>query len=135
MDTVLQPIRAIIPSLQHIKLDKKKAEAFPELLKVLKCHTWSPEFMIQCFKEPLIGDCVCKACKEDLFKPVRMPRSIYNKVKEFPMPMSIPKPEMVREESESLAYMSFDEAQVLPFTGEHQPSLAVALLRAAAASY
>ena len=31
-----------------------------------------------------------------------------------------------------MAYMSFDEAQVLPFTGEHQPSLSDALLRAVA---
>ena len=135
VDNALQPLRATNPSLQHIKLDKKKAdEAFSELLKVLKCHTRSTEFMMHFFKEPLIVDCVCKACKEDPFTPVRMPRSIYEKVKEFPMPMPILRPKGVGEVSEILAYMSFDEAQVLPFTDEHQPSLAAALLRAVVAT-
>ena len=76
MHNVLKPLRVISPSFQHIKLDKKKAEAFPELLEVLKCHTRSMEFMIQFKKNPTIGDFGCKVCKENLFKPVRMPRSV-----------------------------------------------------------
>jgi len=103
MQDVLKPLKGISPRLQHIKLDKKKAEAFPELLKVLKCYTRSTEFMIQFFKEPLIGDCDCEACNQDLFKPARMPRSVYDKVKEFPMPMPIPKPKGVGEASAELA--------------------------------
>jgi hypothetical protein len=35
--------------------------------------------------------------------------SVYAQVKEFSMPMPIPKPKGVGEETESLAYMSFDE--------------------------
>jgi len=50
MHKVLHPLRAINPNLRHIKLDKKKAEAFPELLKVFKCHTRSTEIMTQIFK-------------------------------------------------------------------------------------
>jgi hypothetical protein len=60
-----------------------------------------------------------------------MPRSVYDKVKEFPMSMPVSKPKGVGEASASMANMSFDEAQVIPFTGEHQPSLPTALLRAA----
>ena len=58
-----------------------------------------------------------------------MPRSVYEKVKEFPMPMPIPKPKGMGEEVADLAYMSFAEAQLLQFTGEHQPSLAASRLR------
>ena len=46
------------------------------------------------------------------------------------MPMLFPKPKGVGEESESLADMSFDEAQVLPLNDEYQRSLEVVLLRA-----
>ena len=46
MDTVLRSLRDINTSLQQIKLDKKKAEAFPKLLKVLKWHTRSTDYMI-----------------------------------------------------------------------------------------
>ncbi len=45
------------------------------------------------------------------------------------MPMPILKPKRVGEELGDLADMSFAKAQVLQFTGEHQPSLATALLR------
>ena len=49
MDKVLAPLKKISPLLKHIKLDKKKAEAFPELLTVLQCHTQCTDFMIQFF--------------------------------------------------------------------------------------
>ncbi len=49
IDKVLAPLKKINPLLEHIKLDKKKAEAFPELLTVLKCHTQCSDFMIQFF--------------------------------------------------------------------------------------
>jgi hypothetical protein len=35
------------------------------------------------------------------------------------MTMPIPKPKGVGEASADLVYMRFDEAQVLPFTGDH----------------
>ena len=50
-----------------------------------------------------------------------MPPSVYNKVKEFPMKMPILKPLVLGDID--LHYMAFAEAQILPFTGEHQPSL------------
>jgi hypothetical protein len=134
MERVLIPLKKIDPLLQHIRLDKKKAESFPELLLVLKNHTQSTDFMIQFFKKPLIEDCNCKACSENVFKPVRMPLSVYEKVLQYPMPMPIPKPTTVGDTTADLHYMSFADAQVLPFTNAHQPSLAATVARLAAAA-
>ena len=49
MDKVSAPLKKINPLLEHIKLDKKKTEAVPELLTVLKCHTQCSDFMIRYF--------------------------------------------------------------------------------------
>ena len=87
--------------------------------------------MTQFFKEPLVENRVCKACSQDLFKPLRMPQSIYEEVKKYPMPMPIPKPTSIGDTSANLHYMSFEEAQALPFTSQHQPSLQESLLRIA----
>ncbi len=130
MNKVLDRLK-INPLLQHVKLDKKKAESFPDLLLVLKNHTKSTDFMIQFFKQPLVESCKCKACSENIFKLVRMPYSVYEKVIQYPMPMPIPKPTTVRDTSADLHYMSFTDAQVLPFTNAHQPSLAATSLRLA----
>ncbi len=66
--------------LQYIKLDKKKAEAFPERLEDLKWYSRSTNFMIQLFKKSLIADCNCKACNDCHFKVVRMPPLVYQQV-------------------------------------------------------
>ncbi len=50
------------------------------------------------------------------------------------MPMPIPQLKRVGEASANLAYMRFDEAQVLAFPGEHQPSLVDEYLRAIVAT-
>jgi hypothetical protein len=63
---------------------------------------------------------------------VRIPRQIYDNVMALPMPMPIPKPADVSEINIGLHYLSFEEEQVLPFTNEHQPSLASVALRGAA---
>ena len=132
MGKVLDKLKAIDPNLKHIKLDKKHGEAFPDLLHVLKCHAQATDYMIQFFKEPLVSNCTCEGCNKGLFKPVRMPRTIYDNVMKFPMPMPIPKPASLSEITTDLHYLSFSDAQLLPFTNEHQPSLAAATLRAAA---
>ena len=124
-------MRRICPSLEHIKLDKKGAEAFPELLEVLKCHSQSTDYMIQFFKEPVVKNCSCKGCCDGLIKPVRMPRQVYDSVMEFNMQMPIPKPISPFEKDSDVEYMSFADARKLPFTNEHQPSLAITQLRRA----
>ena len=73
MDKVLDVLKAIDPDLKHIKLDKKHANAFPELLRVLKCHAQCTDYMIQFFKETLVSNCTCKGCNKGLFKPVPLP--------------------------------------------------------------
>ncbi len=128
-DDVLGPLKRISPGLQHIKLDKKKAEAFPELLKVLECHSRSSDFMIQFFKQPLIENCDCKACSDCLFNDVRMSPSVFKQIMDFTMPMPIPKPIKIWDTSDDLEYMSFADAKLLPFTDKHQPSLAVVAAR------
>jgi hypothetical protein len=114
MGRVLNPLRLINSLLQHTKLDKKKAGDFPELLEVVKYHTHSKEFTIQFFKHPIIPqDCICKACSGGILKLVRMPQSIYNKVKEFPMPMLIPKARVLGDTD--CHYMPFAEPQLFLF--------------------
>ena len=137
MDKVLEPLKGISPLLQHIKLDKKKAEAFPDLLKVLECHTQSTDCMIQFFKEPLVDNCKCNCncnCTEGIIQPVRMPQAVYQKVMRFPMPMPNPKPAEAGDGSTDLHYLSFTDAQRFAMANEHQPSLAAAALRTAAAA-
>jgi hypothetical protein len=120
MNDELKSLRDISPLLRHIKIGKKKAEAFLELLKVLKYHAWSTKLMINFFSNRASTiDCYCKACNEDIFKPLRMSRSVYDTLKKFHMPIPIPKSMGVVEVHVIMAYMSFVEAQVLPFTSEH----------------
>jgi hypothetical protein len=65
-----------------------------------------------------------------IFKPVRMPRPIYDQVQAFPTPMPILKPADVSEISTDLHYLiSFQEAHILPLTNKHQSSLASVALR------
>jgi hypothetical protein len=54
MDRVVGPLRKIRLLLQHIKLDKKKADEFPELFLVLKNHTQSTDFIVQFCKQPRV---------------------------------------------------------------------------------
>ena len=55
MNQVLRNLKIISPSLQNIKLDKKRAEVFPDLLQVLECHSTSCDYIIQFFKNHLIA--------------------------------------------------------------------------------
>ena len=132
MMKVLGPLKSINPTLQHIKLVKKRAKPFPELLKVLECHTQSTDYVIQFFKEPLIENCPCKGCNNGIFKPLRMPRQVYEQVMRFPMPMLILKQPEVGDSSVDLQYLSFEDAHKLPFTNKFQPSLATTTSRVAA---
>jgi hypothetical protein len=52
---------------------------------------------------------------------MRMPQTVYNQIKEVRMPIPIPKPKVLGDTD--LHYLTFAEAQLLPFTGEHQLSL------------
>ncbi len=61
-----------------------------------------------------------------------MPRSVYDKVMELPMPMPIIKPSELWDKSTDLEYLSFAEVQRLPFTNEYHPSLDPIALRDAA---
>ena len=51
----VEPVTAHQTLLQHIKLDKKEADDFPDLLEVLKGYTESTEFLIQFFEHPIIS--------------------------------------------------------------------------------
>ena len=66
------------------------------ILEAPRCHTRSTEFMIHIFKHPIImQNRLGKACNGDILKPMRMPKSLYNQVKEFLIPAPIPKPKML----------------------------------------
>ena len=66
--------------------------------------------MIQFLKESLVSSCTCKGCNKGLFKPVRMPRAIYDNVMTFPMPMPIPMTASLSEITTALHYLSFSDA-------------------------
>ena len=129
---VLSALKRVSPNRKHIKLDKKRAQGFPDLLNVLECHTRSIDYMIPFFKEPLIENCSCKGCTNGIIKVVRIPRTVYDKVMELPMSMPVIKPSELWDKSTDLEYLSFTEAQRLPFTNKYQPSLEPIPLRAAA---
>ena len=80
MGKVLDNLKNINPMFEHIILDKKKSLAFPELLTVLQFTTQCIDFVIQFLKKPLVENYVCKAFSKRLFKPVRIPQSVYDKV-------------------------------------------------------
>jgi hypothetical protein len=61
-----------------------------------------------------------------------MPQSVYNQAMELPKLMLIPKPKVLGDIN--LHYMTFAEAQLLPFTGEHQSSLKKSALRTTSAT-
>jgi hypothetical protein len=52
-----------------------------------------------------------------------MTRTVYDKVMELPVPVSIIKPSKLWDKSTDLEYYSFAEAQRLPFTNKYPPSL------------
>jgi len=70
-----------------------------------------------------------KACSYCVFKDVRMPPSVYRQVMDFPMPMLIPKPVKIGDTRDDLEHMSFEDAKLLPFMDEHQPSLVAVVAR------
>jgi hypothetical protein len=132
MSKLLRSLQRITPSLEHIKLDKKRVEEFPELVQVLKGHSQSTDYTTQFFKEPVNKNCTCKGCTTGILKLVRMPRVVYDKVMELPMPMPILKPAELLDKEAYLHYLSFAHAQKLPFTNKYQSSLEVTSKRAAA---
>ena len=132
MSKVLRSLQIISPSLEHIKLDKKRVEEFLELVQVLKGHSQNTDYMIQFFKEPVNKNCTCKGCTTGIIKLVRMPRVVYDKVMELPMPMPILKQAELLDKEADLYYLSFAHAQKLPFTNKNQSSWEVTAKRVAA---
>ncbi len=70
MSKVLRSLKRISPSLEHIKLDKKRVEETTELEQVLKGHSQSTDYTIQFFKEPVNKNCTCKGCTTGIIKHV-----------------------------------------------------------------
>ncbi len=85
--------------------------------------------MIEVFKKPLVENNDCEACIKKLFKPLHMPQCVYDKVHKYPMPIPIPMPTFIGTRLRT--YTTFEEAHVLLFTFEHQPSLKATSLRIA----
>jgi hypothetical protein len=117
-------LKRISPYLKHNQLDKRRENAFPYLLQVLKCHSQNTDYMIHFVKEPLMKNCSCKEFCNDLFKPVRMSRHVYESVVEFCKHMPIPKHVCIFDEESDVKFMTFDDARKLPCTNEHQSLLA-----------
>ncbi len=81
VQAVLDVLRKIEPGLNELKITRKDAASkYPELMKVLKNHTRSSDYMVQFVKSPLCTTplvCDCKACEKGIFQPLRMPISTY----------------------------------------------------------
>ncbi len=69
-------LKRILSSLQHIKLDKKRAKEFLEPLQVLECFIRSIDYMIQFFKKTVIKNYICKGYTTSIGKRVRMQRVV-----------------------------------------------------------
>ena len=120
-DQVLGTLRSICPSLENIKLDKKRAESFLDLLQVFECHTRSTDYMIQFFKEPVVNNCSCKGCNNGVIKVVRMPTWVYENVMALPMPMPVPKLVGIGDKETDFQYMSFADAHFTSPTSTRLP--------------
>ena len=111
--------------MKELKITRKEEPgAYPYLVKVLKNHTRSSDYMIQLMKEHISCDskmCDYKACELDLFKPLRMPIEAYTKLRAHLFPLPIPKL-TPNTPGGNLRYMSLMESMLLPFTNAHQPS-------------
>ena len=109
MQVVLDLLQSIEPGLSELKINRKEAASkYPELLKVFKNHTRSSDYMIQFVKSPLCSPpliCDCRACQQGLFKPLRMPISLYSELHTmlFSLPISEAKP---RDDTGDLHYIS-----------------------------
>ncbi len=72
--------------MKELKLTRKEAPAtHPELMKVIKNHTRSSNYMIQNMKKLIAIDsndvlCDCKACELGLFMSMRMSIEAYEKL-------------------------------------------------------
>ena len=112
--------------LKKLKLTRKEAPAaYPELMKVIKNHTRSRDYIIQFMKKPIAIDsndvfCDCKACQLGLFMSTRMPIEAYEKLQKklFLLPIPQSSPDALGGE---LRYMSFEDSIGFPFTDVHQP--------------
>ena len=123
---MLSILQRIEPEMKELKITRKDATGlYPELLKVIKNHTRSSDYMIQFMKMPLLTTgsdaCGCKACELGLFKPLRMPVETYQEVHSKLFPLPIPKSAPITPGG-ALVYMSMEESMRLPFTDVHQPS-------------
>jgi hypothetical protein len=125
MQNVLAILQRIEPGLKEIKITRKEAHgAYPELMKVIKNHSRASDYMIQFVKEPLVKSpnrCDCKACELGLFKSLRMPREVYDKLHTNLFPLPIPG-ERDGTPIGELRYLSLEDTMKLPFTDDHQPS-------------
>jgi len=121
---VLSVLQEIEPGLDELKITRKDAASkCPLLMKVLKNHTRSSDYMIQLVKSPLCTPlvCDCMVCALKLWKPPRMPVDVYEEVHSLLFPLPMPE-ESPRDDTGALHYMSFEENMTQPFTDEHQPS-------------
>ncbi len=132
ISTLSNLLEKIQPGLGNVKLTRQNAVSKgPEILKVLKNHTNSSDYIIQFFKQPRVDNCDCKACKLDLFQPLRMPTTVYKRLHtELRMPLPIPTvlpridDDGTKEDREDkIQYLPLSESMRRPFTDDHQPSL------------
>jgi len=119
-------LQRIEPGLKELKVTRKETPAsYPELMKVIKNHTRSSDYMIQFTKNPIAIDsynmCDCKACELGLFMPLRIPIEAYEKLQRKLSPLHIPQSSPGVPAGE-LRYMSIEDSIALPFTDAHQPS-------------
>ena len=112
LQVVLDVLQKIEPGLNELKVTRKEAAKYPNLLKVLKNHTKSNDYMVQFLKSLLCSPpqvCDCRACELGIFKPLRMPISTYEELYTmlFPLPIPEAKP---RDDTGELHYTNLEES-------------------------
>ncbi len=122
---MLSILQRIEPGMMKLKITRKDAPGlYPELLKDIKNHTRSSDYMIQFMKKPLTSIsnvCSCKARELGLFQYLPMPIEAHQDVPSKLSPLPIPKPTPITPGG-VLVYISMGDSMRLPFIDEHRPS-------------
>jgi len=107
-----------------LQIDTSSINKHPGIQKVLNNRTRGGAYMRQYFKLPLEHVtflCDCIACARGLFSPLGMPLDAYKEISI--LPLHIPQPPPSTGMPGDLHYMTLEEARMMPFTAEYQPSI------------
>ena len=130
LDDMTRTLRQINPTLRSLHLlNRGTITTHPDLEVVMTCHAVATSYLAQFFKQPPQAPCGCKACRLGLWSPFMLdPELVALFPSSWQVQLPIPLPFV---DGQALHYIPLEQAQQLPLTDEHQPSLINKLARRA----